>query len=102
MLHTVVGKLIRLPLNSDFGIHIVIEKSMNSNPMLNLSMLDVIRKYFGLHHNATNLRSNFPVIIFVGSIFVGIDLTNFVTRPMCSHMINVSDKIRKILWTTDR
>ena len=35
--------------------------------------------------------------IVTGSVFVGIDPTNFVAGPMRSYMINTSEKIHKIL-----
>ena len=84
-------------MNSEYGIHMVAEKATNNPPMPNLTRPAMIRQYFGLYHDATNLRKTYLMIKSTGNLSLGTDPTNFVTRPMCSHMINISEKIHNII-----
>ena len=84
-------------LNSDKGIQVVVEKANSNPPMLNLVRPAVVRQYYGLQINETNIRCTYPLMTSLGKVSVGTDPHNFVTRPMCPLMKGLGNRLHGIL-----
>ena len=72
---------------------------MNNPPMLNLNRPAVIRQYFGKVNTVSNNRFTYGASKSLGSISVGTDPHNFITRKMTNHMTLVSNSLTKLLQT---
>ena len=95
--HGIVDKFICSPINSDCGLHIVVERAMNNLPSLNINRPAVIRQYFGLTVNDSTKRYTYPKVTSVGGVSLGTDPNNFITRPMNKDMYNIGNKLRQLL-----
>ena len=84
-------------INSPKGIKLVVEKAMNNPPMLNLKRPAVIRQYYGKFNSTNNTRSTYGASKSLGSVSVGTDPTNFITRKMTPHMTKMSHSLTQIL-----
>ena len=87
----------RADINSPKGIKLVVEKAMNNPAMLNLKRPAVIRQYYGKFNSTNNTRSTYGASKSLGSISVGTDPNNFITRKMTPHMTKISQSMTQIL-----
>ena len=65
--------------------------------MLNLVRPAVVRQYYGLQIDTTNIRCTYPLMSSLGKVSVGTDPQNFVTRPMCPLMKGIGNRLHDIL-----
>jgi len=70
---------------------------MNNPPMLNLNRPAVIRQYYGEVNKINNKRITYGASKSLGTISVGTDPHNFITRKMTYHMQLLSHQLNNIL-----
>ena len=97
MVYAILYDLICADNKTPKGINLVVEKAMNNPAMLNLNRPVVIRQYYCKFNAINNTRFTYGASKSLGSISVGTDPNNFITRKMTLHMTNISNLLTQIL-----
>ena len=101
MRRVIVDRLICPPFNSRTGIKLSLEIPLNNACDLNITRPAVLRQYYGKVLDDRILESNISERYTYGSgsgiYSVGMDTTNFVTRPFSFEMSVMIDTIHEIL-----
>ena len=91
----IVDRLISSPVGSKDGIHATIDTPYGKNPMMNVYQPHVLRQYFSKNVDTKPCKDGYIYRYSygtgTGSNTLGIDPTNFMTRPF-SHEIDVMEK----------
>ena len=91
----IVDRLISSPVGSKDGIHATIDTPYGKNPMMNVYQPHVLRQYFSKNVDTKPCKDGYIYRYSygtgTGSNTLGIDPTNFMTRPF-SHEIDVMAK----------
>ena len=93
-----IDNLIRTPINSKCGIRLSLDKPLNNDICLNLLRPAVLRQYYGLEiENQTRKSKRYTYGSGSGTSSVGMDMKNFVTRPLNANLLAMIDDIYEIL-----
>ena len=95
--NAVLYELVRANINSADGINLVVEKSVNNPPLLNLNQPAIIRQYSDQLNKEKNTRFTYGASKSLGTILVGTDPNNFITRKMKDYLTLISNFLLRIM-----